>query len=210
MRKLSLILFLLGSVSVWAQDWESYQYGELYEGYVITNEGQKLTGFIKYQNRTDMQEEVIFYKTKTSSKSKYEAEDLKEYKVADKLYHCFRYSGNSAYTKHALLVIDGKSCIMEYVWYERAPGYNTLLKREGESDEEFAARKYPSKTVYHKASDELGADESYFKDDFAKKLSDFLSDNKELAKKVKKGESGYSQLFELPKIIKEYNDACGK
>lgn len=212
MKKISLFLFVFCVGSLFAQDWstDKYQYGELYKGYVVTNEGEKIEGYVKYQNRTDMQEEIIFYKTKAGSKEKYEASDLLEYMVADKLYHCIRYSGNSAHNKQANLVVDDQGCLREYVWYERAPGYNALIQREGETDEEFSERKYPSKTVYHKKGDDLAVDKEYFKADFGKNVSSYLSENKELSKKIKKGESGYTKMFELEKIFKEYNDNCGK
>jgi hypothetical protein len=210
--KFSLLsVFLIAGITLFGQDWSSdtYKYDELYEGYVITKEGEKIEGYIKYRNRFVMQEEVIFFKTKTGSKKKYLAEQLEEYKVADKHYHCINYSGGASVSKiRANLVVNDEGCIKEYVWYERAPGYNKLIQRDGESDEEFSARKYPSKAVFLKDGDEMAVTEEYFKKDFTKKMMAYVKPQKELFKKVKAAQKGYSKPFNMEAIFKEYNENC--
>lgn len=212
MRIKILMIALMVSVVANAQDWTSgkYQYDEQYPGYVITKEGEKIEGFIKYRNRYVMQEEVVFYgkKGNNSTKETYEAGDLLEYKVADKLYHCIPFSNSASMQIRANLVMDDSGCIKKYVWYDRASGYNTLQRREGESDQDLLDRKFPPTIAYFKTGDDIPVTEAYFKDDFTKKMSTYLKDNKELAKKVKAGESGYDKIMHLEKIFKEYNENC--
>lgn len=207
-----LLVVLAISAVANAQDWTSgnYQYDEQYPGYVVTKEGEKLEGFIKYRNRYVMQEEVVFYgkKDNNSTKKLYEADDLLEYQVGDKLYHCIPFSNSTSMKIRANLVVDQKGCIKEYVWYDRSSGYNTLQRREGESDEDLLDRKFPPTTAYFKKGDDIPVTEEFFKDDFTKKMTAYVKDNKELAKKVKSAESGYDKIMHLEKIFKEYNDNC--
>ncbi len=184
-----LVLFLIFTSTINAQDWntDNYQYGQLYEGYVIDQEGNKIEGFIKYRNRYIMQMEVIFFKVNNpkSPKKKYLAQNLIEYKVADKLYHVIPHSGGAGMQMRGNLVVNNTGCIKEYVWYKRSSSYNKLKRRPGESDEDFAERKFPSSHIYFKDGDQMAVSKSFFKDDFAKKMAKYVSSNKVLAKKIK-------------------------
>ena len=213
--KANIFFFLLlFTTSTWAQDWSSdtYKYDELYPGYVITLNGDRLDGYIKYRNRFIMQEEVIFFSDPnlSTTKKKYEAKDLSEYEVADKHYECIRYSGKKgSYPEvRGNLLIKGEGCIKEYVWYTPASGYTTMVKMDGESDEAFGNRKFPSNAVFYKMGDEFAVDLEFFQDDFAKKMAQYISANKELAKKVKAGQSGYSREGDVRRIFEEYNTGC--
>ena len=205
-------LSLLTSISLHAQDWsaDTYTYGEQYEGYVIDMNGDRSDGFIKYRNRAIMQEEVIFYREKdnTSTKKKYLASDLAEYKVGDKLYHCIPYSGNAGgQSVQANLVISDAGCIKTYKWYNRASGYKSMKKRPGESSEDFGKRKFPSEKVYFKSTDGMGVTQSFFDDNFNKKMAEYISDNKVLSKKVKSKSNGYDARGFM-KIVNEFNEGC--
>ncbi|MBZ0207643.1 MAG: hypothetical protein K8H89_15085 [Flavobacteriales bacterium] len=203
---------LLAAVSsLQAQDWSSdvYRSGELYPGYVIDASGTKIEGYIKYQNRYTMQNEVQFYTDKDDKKSKekYKTSDLTEYKVADKLYHCIHYSGGlmSKPVRANLVVTEG--CITEYVWYNRADNYAIMQKGASETEEEFMARMYPSVMVFKKKGDDEVRSLDQFAMKFASKMSEYVSDNAELSKKVADKEKGYGMLNIQP-IIAEYNAAC--
>ncbi|MBL1281509.1 MAG: hypothetical protein COA33_014635 [Fluviicola sp.] len=214
LRGIAAALFMLLSISSIAQDWslDNYQYGKLYKGYIIDNEGTRIDGYIKYRNRWVMQNEVIFYKVDNleSPKKKYMTSNLSEYKVADKLYHVIPFSGKVGIQMRANLVTNAEGCIKEYVWYDRASSYNKLKKRPGESDEDFGTRKFPSTKVYFKSTDGMGVTKAFFKDDFAKKMAKYLALNKVLAKKVKTKKPGYTKLLDIAKIFKEYNKECGQ
>ena len=213
MRILFTLLALMYVNSLKAQDWNSpdYIYDEQYEGYVITKEGEKIRGFVKYRNRFIMQEEVIFFADKDDNKTKkrYFTQDLQGFGVADKIYECLAYSGGASVTDiRALLVVRGSGCIKEYVWYDRAAGYTTMTLMEGESEEQLGNRKFPPTTVYYKVGDDIPVTAKYFEDDFTKKMGMYIKDNKELAKKVKAGTVGYNKGMYLEAIFKEYNESC--
>lgn len=209
---LSTGLFLL-ITTIYAQDWSSdvYRGGELYPGYIIDAAGKKTEGYIKYQNRYTMQNEVLFFTDKDDKKSKQDlkTKDLKEYKVADKLYHCINYSGGLVGSAVRANLVVQEGCITQYVWYNRAENWAIMQKGATESEEEFMARMYPSVMVFKKAGDEQPRSLDYFGLGFAKKMSEYISDNAELAKKVADKEQGYGMLKVLD-IINEYNAACTK
>ena len=209
---LSTGLFLL-ITTIYAQDWSSdvYRGGELYPGYIIDAAGKKTEGYIKYQNRYTMQNEVLFFTDKDDKKSKQDlkTKDLKEYKVADKLYHCINYSGGLVGSAVRANLVVQEGCITQYVWYNRAENWAIMQKGATESEEEFMARMYPSVMVFMKAGDEQPRSLDYFGLGFPKKMSEYVSDNAELAKKVADKEQGYGMLKVLD-IINEYNAACTK
>lgn len=204
-----LALMCLMSTAMFSQDWSTdvYKYGEQYPGYVIDAKGNKTEGFIKYQNRYTMQNEVVFFAEKGNkkTKTKYKTADLQSYQVADKVYHCIHYSGGLMAKPIRANLLVNEGCINEYVWYSRAEGYALMQQGESESDEEFAARVYPPKSVFKKGEDVKSMDQFGIK--FAKKMSEFVSDNKELAEKVMSKEKGYRMLGIL-NIIEEYNSNC--
>lgn len=210
--------WILGTMVVlfnvaFGQDWstDKYVYDELYEGYVITKEGERLNGYVKYRNRYIMQEEVVFYREKDNinTKKRYDAGDLIEYAVADKVYHCINYSGGESLTDiRGLLLVNGNGCIREYVWYGRASGYNTFTLMEGETEEQLGNRKFPPTKVYHRKGDEMAVTDAFFTEDFQKKMSNYLKDNKEMYRKVKSGESNYDKVMNIRAIFDEYNSGC--
>lgn len=215
--KVTLTLLFCGILALMttdmnAQDWSSdvYKYGEDYPGYVIDEDGKKIEGFIRYQNRYKMQNEVLFFAEKGNkkSKTKYKTADLKEYMVADKMYHCIHYSGGllKKPVRANLVVKDG--CITQYVWYDRAENYALMQRGANETEEEFMNRMYPSKMVFLKDGDEPRSVD-YFGLKFAKKMSEYVADNEELAAKVTAKEKGYRMLAIL-EIIDEYNANCTK
>lgn len=206
----SLIFLITLTFQSFAQDWSSdtYQYDELYPGYIIKKDGEKITGFIKYRNRVVMQDAIIFYMDKSNPKTKesYDPKELIEYEVADKHYDCINYSGSALNNDTKALLLVKKGCITEYAWYEKMDQYNKLVKSEGESDEDFAKRKYPSISVYMQEG-QIPIDMNYFKDDYNKKMSQYLENNKELSTRVKKEKSEFSE-FKAKSLIDEYNKDC--
>ena len=207
---LSLILLITLNFQVSAQDWSSdkYKYEELYPGFVIKSDGEKITGFIKFRNRMAMQDAIVFYMDKDNPRTKetYSPEALLEYEVAEKHYDCIKYSGSALNNDTKAVLLVKKGCISEYAFYERSNQYNKLIKGAGESDEAFAERKYPITNVYHQEG-QIPVDIEYFKDDYAKKMSQYLSNNKELSSRVKKEKAEFSE-FKAKALIDEYNKDC--
>lgn len=205
--------FMLSSFIMMAQDWSSdvYKMGELYPGYIVDASGKKTEGFIKYDNRYDMQNDVLFYTNKEDKKSKvkYATADLKEYMVADKLYHCIHYSGGLLAKPIRANLVVKEGCITEYVWYDRNEAYMTMTRGVGESEEDFYTRMYPPTSVYVKDGDEEAKTIAGFALKFADKMSEWISDNAALSEKVASKEKGYGALNML-NIIDEYNANCTK
>ncbi len=213
LKSLMFSAFMLTTFFMMAQDWSTdvYKYGELYPGYIIDAGGTKTEGFIKYDDRYSMQKDILFYTDKADkkSKTKYKTDDLTEFKVADKLYHCIHYSGG-LFSKpiNANLVVK-VDCITEYVWYDRAEDYMTMRKTASETNEEFYARMYPPTTLFLKAGEEDVKTISGFALKFTEKMSEWIADNAELAEKISSKEKGYGMLHLLD-IIEQYNESCEK
>lgn len=211
MKYLSTALFLIAATFSFAQEGglTVYSSGTYYEGYVKETDGTVHQGYIRYSNPYTIQSTVEFYTDKTDKKSKvkYNTDDLSEYKVGEKIYHCIHYSGGllDKPVKGNLLTESG--CISSYVWYDKADNYMTMTKTAGESDLDFQNRKFPPTTIYLKKGEEKVHEISYFGLKFAEKMSEYVSDNEELSNKVKNKEKGYKML-NFDAIIEEYNKSC--
>jgi hypothetical protein len=209
LKKILLPLILLTAFISFSQDWDPtvYKYGEQYPGYVIDSKGKKIEGFIKYTNRYDLQNTVVFYTEKGNrkTKEKYKSKDLKEYKMADKVYKCIKYSGGLMKKPIRGNLVIGEGCITRYTWYNNES--SVVRKNPGESYEEYMIRKYPSTNVYkNQNSGEIKTMQN-FGLGYAKKMSAFIKDNKGLAAKVKGKKKGYKMLA-IEAIFDEYNEAC--
>ena len=206
-----LVALVAFSTTLSAQDWSAdvYKFGEQYPGYIITDTGVKIEGFIKYRDPVSMQEDVMFFAEKGNRKSKvkYKTADLKEYKVADKLYHCIHYSGGLMKKPVRANLVVNEGCITEYVWYAKVEGFALLTRGTNESIEDYYKRCYDSTMVFKKQNEEEVKALSSFGIKFAPKMAEYVADNKELAQKVKGKEKGYKALGIL-NIIAEYNAAC--
>lgn len=210
-KKLLVSLVALSAFVSFSQDWDPsiYKQGEQYPGYVIDNKGNKIEGYIKYTNRSSIQSIVYLYKEKDNRKTKtrYKAKDLKEYKMADKMYHCIAYSGglSKKAIRGNLLVEDG--CISYYKWYN---GSDIPARRNpGENYEAYMNRIYPPVTVYRNTNTNVIKTNDSFILGFAKRMSAFVKDDAELAAKVKGKEKGY-RMLSIMKIMEEYNTNCKK
>ena len=209
LKKLLLPLILLSAFISFSQEWDPsvYKYGEQYPGYVIDSKGKKIEGYIKYTNRYDLQNNVIFYTEKGNKKTKekYKSKDLKGYKMADKVYDCINYSGGLMKKPIRGNLVLEEGCITKYVWYSNET--SVVRKNPGESYEDYMIRKYPSTAVYKNQNSGEIKNMQAFGLGFAKKMSAFIKDNKELAAKVKGKKKGYRMLA-IEAIMNEYNEDC--
>ena len=80
LKKLLLPILMFAAFFSLSQDWDPtvYKGGEQYPGYVIDSKGKKIEGFIKYTNRYELQNTVVFYAEKGNKKTK------KKYKTKNK------------------------------------------------------------------------------------------------------------------------------
>lgn len=194
-----LALCSLIMANAYSQDWSGYSSGKIYPGYIIKTDGTKVEGYIEGQALAtpsdspfgnSNQSRVVFYTDSKNKKTKsiYKPEDLKEYKMADKIYRSISYSGGltSKALRFVLLAEDG--AIARYFWYDNTGSY--------------AYPAYESKDVFHKKN-EKPFDGSILTG-FAKKMSEMVSDYPELSSKIANKEKGYG-FVNIYSIIEEYN-----
>lgn len=193
MKKIIMVALAIFSVcAINAQDWSGavYKIGKKYPGYYVTNEGDTINGYFMHGTKVQNQLRCDFYKIETDPEpdEKFFPEDIKSYKVGDKLYRTINYSGGllKKPLRFVLVVKDG--AISQFTFYS-----------EDLTNEE--------KTVFYKANDPENPDPlelQYFGMGFAKRMSAFVADNEELSKKVADKEKGYGML-QIDAIIEEYN-----
>jgi len=204
----NLILLLLSFcflVSLYGQesatssvDWSSdvYQKGTKYPGYIITNDGEKIKGFIKAGKRCPVaglgssnQNLCEFYTNETDKKptKKYKPGDIKGYMVAEKIYESILYSGG-LFKKPNFNVVATDGAIRIYEWYSKE-------SKSSNYETKIIIAKDPKAPIEHSM---LGLK-------FKKKMAELVADNKEMATKVANKEKGY-KMFSMFKIIDEYNN----
>ena len=189
---------LLSFLVVHAQDWTGkvYQIGMIYNGYYVTNTGDTVTGYFMHGNQVQNQQKCEFYTAETDHRatSIFKPEDISSYKVADKLYRSIHYSGGllDKPLRFNLVIKDG--AITEFTFYNEMWEKNDdgTLK----SDDVFLK--------YNDAANPKPVTLQYFGIGYAKKMSEFVSDDADLSKKVADKEKGYGML-NLLEVIDEYN-----
>lgn len=221
MKQTTLITLLLLSSFSFSQndravtraDWnpERYQVGKMYPGYVITTQGDTVNGFLKAGNRCSIdgigasnQNTAVFYTNETDKKpvAKYKPEDIKGYRIADKVYESINYSGGLFKKANFNLVVED-GAIRTYEWYATVENYSVLRRGANESWQDFDTRRFDIKLIIAKNPTEP-IDFSMLGLSFAKKMPELISDNREMAQKVANKEKGYTVL-NLFEVIREYN-----
>lgn len=189
MRYSLFIIFTLIAISTSAQD-QKYRLFDFYEGYIITNDGNKERGYIQHLDESDRYEKVIFKKELKGKKQKFKFGDIKGYKVADTEYKAVEFA-DVVFKGRKFLIVDEINCISTYHYreYDNEDGaWQTITVLENEE----------GAVNYQK----LGMK-------FAKNLSEFLKNDNEIAQKVLNKEKGY-RLIHMFDIINEYNENCNK
>lgn len=194
-------------------DWspEIYQVGKKYPGYIIQLNGDTVKGFLKADNRCSIggigssnQNTAEFFLNESDKKpvDKYKPDEIKGYKIADKVYESIAYSGGMLKKPNFNLVVQ-EGTIRLYEWYSTVEGYTMLQRQSGEDWKAFDNRRFDTKLIVAKDPKEpieygmLGMQ-------FAKKMPDLISDNPEMAKKVANKEAGY-KFLNMFAVIDEYN-----
>lgn len=187
-----LLLVCFSSVAQAQPDWSGkvYTTGKIYPGYYITNTNDTINGYFVHGNQTANQKRCYFYKNETDRKhsNEFAPDDIKEYKVADKLYRSIAYSGGLLTKPLRFNLVNKDGPIREYVFYHE--------DGSGGSD-----------VVFHKPHDAANSKPVSLPDfglGFAKKVSAYVADYAELSKKVADKEKGYGMLKILD-IFAEYN-----
>lgn len=189
---LMCLVFSVAKSQRYEPDWSEkvYRIGKIYPGYYVTNANDTINGYFMHDDRKGNQKKCRFYANETDKKptSEFKPEDIKSYKVGDKLYRTLNYSGGLLTKPLRFLLVTNDGGITEFVFYSE----DAATEAQG---------------VFHKPKDPSHNEPitySYFGLGFAKKLSDYISDYPALSQKVANKEKGYG-LLNLLAIIDEYN-----
>lgn len=187
--KLLMIFVLVFTFCNESQAQNEYRVGELYEGFLINKDNSREEGYIVYQNPLERREKVVFYKNKDDRRSKkeYKPKDLNGYQVGSVEFRTMKYKMLVVnVTIFAEISVKGHITI-----FNVCNNYNDV-KRE-----------YEYEMLFQKGDDAPVSSTKFLR--FSKKMSAYISDHKELAKKVKDKEKGYRFLSMLA-VIAEYNE----
>ena len=210
MKHLVLVVTVLISSLGFSQiddNWEDVS--EKLPGYVITNKGEKIEGYLKRFLKIKSQRKVKFFKTLDDKPVVYEPEDLKAYKIENDYYETHPYEGLSGKTKVFLLrTVDGKISLFDYyIRVEDDRGAEMTLSKKGNTEVslDFDGTKIQTEILAVKDGDDylkLASSKVIFS--FKNVMSKYVSDYPELAKKIKDKEEGY-RILSILKIVNEYN-----
>lgn len=192
-KQLFTLLFCFAAATAMAQpDWSGnvYVIGKIYPGFYVTNNNDTVAGYFEHGSPTGNQKKCRYYVNEMDKKptKEFGPDDIKSYKVADKLYRSINYSGGLLNKPLRFNLVTKDGAITEFTFYSE----DGAAKPEG---------------VYHKPNDPNNNKPqpiSYFALGFAKKVSEYVSDYPELAAKVSGKEKGYGML-NLLAIFDEYN-----
>jgi hypothetical protein len=181
----------------------------IYPGYIVTNTGETINGYLMLKNKISNQGKVFFFKTPDDKNPiKYKPRDIKAYKVADRYYETMKYSPEYTTMRYCFLlrVIDGPVTLykayyddkqrikvdendiwnskIDFSFSEDELKDQVLGCRKGEELQDFGSLPYLMK--------------------FKKTMSEYLSDCPAIARKIADKKEGYVWA-DLEKIINEYN-----
>lgn len=183
-----------------------------YPGFVITNDNDTLYGYLLLKNKISNQGKLFFFNSMDSEEpiEKYKPGDIKAYKVANRFYETVKFSPANTVRKYTflLLVVDGPVKVYksyfddkERIKIDEDDIWNSKI------DLHFSESELKNNVIGKRESEknfELFDSVGYLMN-FKKKMSEYLSDCPEIAKKIAKKEEGY-QWINLEDIIREYND----
>ncbi|MDA9339416.1 hypothetical protein N9Q68_00425 [Polaribacter sp.] len=210
MKKMLVLFALFVSTFGFSQikdNWE--EKSEILPGYIITNNGEKIDGYLKRFLKIKSQRKVRFYKTKESKATTYRPKQLKAYKIATDYYESHPYEGLRGKTKVFLLrSVVGKINLFEYyIRVEDDQGKEVMLFKKGNKEVslDFNGTKIQTEILAVKDEKEylkFTSAKLVFK--FKKVMSKYLSDFPALSEKIKTKKKGY-RILSILSIVKEYN-----
>jgi len=177
----------------------------LVEGYIINQKKDTLRGYITLYNKIARQESIVFYiKNDVKTKTVYEATNLKikGYGMEGKFYEPLEYKDSKSKNDKNFVerVIKGKLSL--YTWYSLDPytkGKPSYKPMEIIEDKDLVKEPLVRKGMY-----EIKNIVSMEFNNFKKAISEYLRENKSLAKDIEEKKYGKDDLMT---IVNLYNSA---
>ncbi len=135
-----------------------YRVGEIYPGYIVNMKGDTVEGFLKADTRCSIagvgssnQNQVTFYQNQSDKKplAKYKPDEIKAYKIADKVYQSITYSGGLLKKPNFNLVVED-GAIRIYEWYSTVENYMSITRKKDESWQDYDKRCFETKIIIAK------------------------------------------------------------
>jgi hypothetical protein len=187
--------------------------GSIYPGFIITQKGDTMRGFLLNINLWMNQHMTFYYKDSTDFKGRiqYKPSEIKAYQVGNRYYESMNYTFSFSSHRQNFILRKVHGPIDLFVWYY---------------DEDRAKLTSPDITIGELSAafifneDELWTNEFGIKDHgvfteftavkflmkFAKNMSAYIADDAELAQKVKDKTKGYQGTScDIENIVMEYN-----
>lgn len=182
---ITLLLMVAGAQELSAQD---YIIGRFYEGYIITLDGERQDGYIKYEKFNTMQSSIIFATDPKNRRTRtaYKAKALSGFMVAGHTWHSIPFKDLIGPKQQKFMQLDLDGQIKLYLFYGTESNVS--------ADAQVVIRK----------GDEVAFNQGTFITGFHKKASELVSEHTALADKIRNKEKGY-KLLQLYDIIDEYN-----
>ncbi|MBL7730246.1 MAG: hypothetical protein JNM88_03645 [Chitinophagaceae bacterium] len=187
-----VLLIVTFNTAMAQPDWSGkvYVIGKIYPGFYVTNANDTVYGYFEHGSQVSGQKRCKYYTNEMDKKptKEFGPEDIKGYKVADKLYRSINFSGGLTSKPLRFNLVSKDGAITEFTFYSE----------DGNATAE---------PVYQKPHDPnftKPVQISYFALGFAKKVSEYVADYPALAAKVSGKEKGYGML-NLLAIFDEYN-----
>jgi hypothetical protein len=182
-KKLLSALFLtISSCILFAQD------SGFLPGFIITNSSDTIKGLVKYINQVPYRvlSDIKFKENEEAKTQQYSANELIGYKAEEKIFNSVSTSGKEGARKFMELIADG------------------YVKTYRLTVSSFRTSTYGANTRTYDYLLKTGDTKPYKIDayNWNETLSDYLSDNKTLANRIRNGVYTYR---DLPDIVKEYN-----
>jgi hypothetical protein len=220
-RKLLLIACLISGyyfTPLRAQDTlPRLERGSVHPGFIITNDGDTIKGYILNINLLLNQNMTFYYSDPEdrAGRVKYKPKEIKAYQVGPSYYESMKYSFPYKARKESFVLRKFNGPVELYVWYYN-PDKANLMDPDITLDDLEKSLVYEEEDLsasYYAVKDggeftELTSFKFLLK--FARNMSEYVGDDPELAKKISDKTEGYLGIpRDIERIILEYNRHIG-
>jgi len=178
-----------------------------YTAYILKPGQDTIYGKIRYKSMIRNQIRVIFKASWDAEDETFEPEELEGYGIHDMIYRSMDFSGRDSFRRRSFMqvLISGPVSMYKWIYHEKQQyfedndfyDYSTSFDLD---DPDNQVQYFLQRTGEHPVDISMGK----FTWKFNKAMSKYLSDDPELAKKIRKKSPGYTRE-NLREIIAEYN-----